>query len=242
MKYFKKRGSQAGIMISFVLFILFLLSIFLLISPLLKERGQKQPILYSLYQKLSENVSSNMTLTLIKIEEAYNSGGKTCLKLSGGGWKSGENIAVKNINNERIDSNFNYPELEVNWAEGDKFLKIYSSPENFESMPLSPNDCATPVEDSNFFIKSIKTEKYIFESNIVKLRTMYNSSYETLKSYLDIPLEEEFGFSFINSTGGTVIEVGKIPASVSVYSKENYVVYVDNQSNIFPGVIIVKVW
>ena len=242
MKHFGKRGSQVGIIISFNLFILFLLSIFLLINPVLKERGEKQPVLYSLYQNILENVSSNMTLTLIKIGASYNSGGKTCLNFSEGGWDSGEDIVVKNITNERISSNINYPEIEVNWEGENRFLKVYSSLENFESMPLSPNDCATPTENLDFFIKSIKTENYVFESNIAKLNTIYNNSYEDLKHYLDVPLEEEFGFSFINSTGDTVIEVGRIPTSVSVYSKENYVNYVDNQSNILPGVIIVKVW
>ena len=56
MKDFGKRGSQVGIIISFTLFILFLLSIFLLINPFLKEKGEKQSVLDSLHQNILENV------------------------------------------------------------------------------------------------------------------------------------------------------------------------------------------
>jgi len=176
------------------------------------------------------------------IGEDYNPDEKTCLILEGGGWKSGEKIVVKNANNERINSTINSSEIKVDWTEEAVFLKVYSSLESFREMPLQNNDCATPIEDSHFFISSIKTENYIFESNIIKLEERYNSSYEDLKEDLNIPLEEEFGFSFINSTGIAKIEVGKTPSSANIYTKNNYVLYVDNQSNILSGEIIVKVW
>jgi len=241
MNYFKKRGSHVGILISFNLFILFLLSIFLLINPLLKERGEKQPVLNSLYPRLLENISSNMTLTLIKIANGYSPVGVNCTNLTGGDWNPAENITVRNNLSQRISSNFSSSSVLVPWT-GNRFLKFYSSLENFESMPLYSSGCATPSEGTDFSIKSIKTEKYVFESNIFELKTMYDNSYEELKNYLNLPLEEEFGFSFINSEGITIIETEKIPPSVSVYSKENYVTYIDNQSNILPGKIIIKVW
>ena len=240
MKQLGKRGTHVGIVISFNIFILFLISIFLLISPFLKERGEKQQVLDSLYQNLLENVSSNMTLTLIKVADGYTPSGKSCIELSEGGWLLGEDIVVKNMLNRRLASNSDIP-LDINWT-GDKFLKIYSSPENFEVMPLSSSDCAIPIEDSNFFIKYTKTEKYIFESNLIELNASYREDYGELKTYLGILPEEEFGFSFINSQGVTEVEVGRIPSSASVYSKENYIIYIDNESKFLPGIIVVKVW
>ena len=240
MKQLGKRGTHVGIVISFNIFILFLLSIFLLVTPFLKERGEKQQILSSLYQNLWDNVSSNMTLTLIKISDGYTPSGKNCIELSGGGWLLGENIVIKNMLNRRLASNSNIP-LNINWT-GDKFLKIYSSLENFEPLALSSNDCAIPIEDSNFFIEHVKTEKYIFESNLIELNASYKENYGELKTYLGILPKEEFGFSFINSQGATEIEVGRIPSSASVYSKENHIIYIDNESKILPGIIVVKVW
>jgi len=242
MKYLGKRGSHVGVMISFSLFIIFLFSIFLMIKPILKEKDNKSSILDSLNQKILENISSNMTLTILKIEDTYNSGGKNCLLFGEGGWESGESIVVKDSFGRRIASTFNAPDLRINWTGTNRFLEICSSSENFEEVPLDSSDCATPLEDSNFFIKSIKTEAYVFESSITRLETIYNSSYGDLKKYLGLSNEEEFGFSFINSQGITAIDVGKEPSSISIYSKEIPVVYIDNQSNVASGVIILKVW
>ena len=243
MKHFGKRGTHVGVVISFNLFIIFLLSVFLLINPVLKVRGEKQPVLDSLYPKILENISSNMTLTLVKVENGYSPTLGNCIEISGGGWESGENITVKNLADERIESNISSLSVNLNWTDEPRFLKIYSSLESFEDMPLSSGSCDVPSEGADFSIKSIKTEKYVFESSILRLNASYNpSSYQDLKEYFDIPLEEEFGFRFINSEGITEVEAGRVPNSISVYSKKKYVNYVTNQSKILPGIIIVKIW
>jgi hypothetical protein len=241
MKYFGKRGSHVGIVISFNIFILFLLSIFLLINPVLKERGEKQSVLDSLPQKILENVSSNITLTMIRISDTYSPGSSTCIEISGGGWNPGDSIAVRNTS-QRVSSVFGSSLISIPWNPGNKLLKIYSSSEVFEPQSFSPSGCATLLEGTNFFIRYIKTEKYIFEPNIIKLKESYDNSYEDLKNELGIPPEEDFGFSFINSNGVSVIEAGEVPSSLSIYSKKNYVTYVNNKSDILPGIIIVKAW
>lgn len=240
MKYLKKRGSHVGIMISFSLFILFLLSLFLLLNPVIKEKEEKKPLLDLVSEKILENVSSNMTLTLLKISDTYPLPvGKNCVNISED-WLSGEDAAVRDILNQRIASNSGTP-LSINWT-GDKFLKIYSSPENFEDMPLETSDCATPIEDSEFFISAVKTEKYAFNSSIARLKTFYDSSYEELKTSLSIPLEEEFGFDLINSEGVIEISAGEAPSSRSIYSKDIPTIYVNNNGDFVPGIIRIRAW
>jgi len=213
---------------------------FVIIQPSLKEKGDKRAVLDLLSEKIYENISSNMTLTLIKIEDTYFPT-KDCIELQGGGWESGEKVVVKNIPGPQIASTLSYPDLRVDWT-SDKLLKIYSSPENLENLPLSSSDCAAPVEGSDFNIESIKKEKYAFELNLAKLKTDYESSYEELKTYLDVPSEEEFMFSFINSGGTISIEAGEEPSSGGIYSKDIPIIYVDNQAGIAHGVIRLKVW
>jgi hypothetical protein len=225
-----------------------------MINPALKENGDKSSVLNSLEQKILENVSSNMTITLIKIEESYGLSEKNPPKGKGVQWKNcltfneteawnlGENIVVRNNASVRLSSNLNSYTLRVNWTKRDKFLKIYSSSEYFESMILSLNDCMLPQEGKDFFIKSIKTQEYIFESGIVRLKQKYDSSYEDVKKYFGVSNEEEFGFSFINSQGITSIDVGKEPSKTSIYSKEIPIIYVNNQSNFASGVLKLKVW
>jgi hypothetical protein len=241
MKSLNKRGSHVGVMISFSIFVIFLISTFMMISPALEENGEKNSILNLLQQEILKNVSSNMTLTLLMVEESYDSGGKTCLTFSEGGWKSGENIVVLNKTGIRINSTFSDTNLNVNWVEENNFLKIYSSPEDFVEKDLESSDCASP-EENDFSIKSIKTQEYIFESKIVELGQEYLSSYNELKEYFGIPNEKEFGFSFTNSQGITYIDVGKEPSGTSVYSMNVPIIYLTNQSYFASGIIKLKTW
>lgn len=242
MKSLNKRGSHVGVMISFSIFVIFLISTFMMISPALEENENKNSLLNLLQQEILKNISSNMTLTLLKIGESYDSGGKTCLNFTAGGWKTGEDIAVLNGTDTRINSTFVDSVLSINWVEKNYFLKVYSSPENFVEKNLVSTDCAIPSEGSHFNIKSIKTQEYIFESKIVELAQEYLSSYDEMKEYFGIPSEKEFGFSFTNSQGVIYIDVGNEPSGISVYSMNVPIIYLNNQSGFDSGVIKLKVW
>jgi len=242
MDSLNKRGSHVGVMISFSIFVIFLVSTFMMISPALEENENKNSLLNLLQQEILKNISSNMTLTLLTVEDTYSSEGKTCLNFSEGGWKSGEDALVLNGTDTRINSTFVDSVLSVNWIEENNFLKVYSSPENFVEKNLDSTDCAVPSEGSNFYIKSIKTQEYIFESKIVQLAQEYLSSYDEMKEYFGIPSEKEFGFSFTNSQGITYIDVGNEPLGTSVYSMNAQIIYLTNQSSFASGVIKLKVW
>jgi len=239
MKIGGKRGTHVELVISFTIFILFVIAIFLLIQPILNEKENKKPILDLIEEGIIKNISSNMTITLIKI---ISSPSGECIQINGANiWGSGEKIVVKNIGGKILNSSFNYPLLEILWL-GNKSLKIYSSLENFENFSFSPSSCTSLIEGTDFSINSIKTEEYIFESNLEELKNAYNSGYQELKSNLDISSEEEFGFSFIDSKGLLSIDIGNEPRSKNIYSKEVPVIYVDNQSNIATGIIRIKAW
>ncbi|MFH1365238.1 MAG: hypothetical protein ABIH28_01490 [archaeon] len=241
MKPIGKRGTHVEMIISFSIFIIFLSSIFFIIEPSIKEKGDKEIVLNSLQREILENISSNVTLTMIKIKDIY-APIESCIQFNEGGWALGEKVVVKNAADEIIASSFSYPSLKVDWVKKDKFLKIYSSLENLETISLTSSNCASPAETTDFSISSIKAEEYVFESNIIELKSNYNSSYEDLKTYLDVSLEDEFGFTFVNSTGKISIDLGKKPASRSIYSKEIPIIYMDNQSKIMAGIIRLNMW
>ncbi len=242
MVFFGKRGSHVEMMISFSIFILFIMTIFIIIAPSLKGKSDKTAVINSLSQKLIENSSSNITATLVKVEAGYTPPlGESCITISGGGWASGESVVAREITGERTASSFSYPHISIAWT-GNRFFKIFSSNESFEAVTLDSSTCSSPLEGSNFNVKSIKTERYVFESGIKNLKTSYDSSYEDLKAYLNFPPEQDFGFVFINSNGVISVNADKNTTSKEVYSVEKPIIYVDNESVISSGILRLKVW
>lgn len=241
MKSIGKRGSHVEMIISFSMFILFISAVFIMIEPTIKDKGDKTTIINSLKEIILNNVSSNVTLTLIKIHSSYNPS-ENCITLSEGGWKSGENVVVKNTLEQKVDSNYEDTSVDVAWTGEERFFRVYSSPESLDPILLSSENCANPSEGNDFFISFIHTEKYPFESRLFELNSIYSSSYEELKTSLGIPKEEEFAFFFINSTGDTSISSEKEAKSRNVYYREFPLIYVDNHSNIDSGVLRISVW
>lgn len=242
MIYWGKKGSHVGVMISFNLFILFLLSIFLIISPALRGREYKQPVLDALEEKILENVSIESNLFLIEIAEGYDSGGKGCIEVpEGGGLEFSSGAVVKDVFGERIASSLGESFLRIAWTGDNRFFKIYSSPGEFDSFSPGLSDCDF-LEGGDFSIKFVKLEKYPFEPNILKLSEAYDSSYEGLKEELGLSIEDEFGFSFTNSRGGVSSESGIPPMSKDIYSKEIPIIYADSNSTLLVGTMRLKVW
>jgi len=239
MRIVGKRGSHIDMMIAFSLFMLLFITVMIFLQPNLKEKGEKENVLGILNQNVIKNISSNLTLVLVKIDEAYSSV-ENCIEFDSSSWGIEENVAVNGIDNQRINSNGTSSLVQVDWVDSPRFLKIYSSSESFEESPVY-STCASITEGSNYSIGSIRTQEYPFEQGIEKLKTYYDGEYEDLKDNLGLPIGEEFGFIFINNENGR-ITAGNRPSSESVYSQENKIIYVNNKSEILLGRLIVEIW
>jgi len=251
MKIKNKKSSHVGMIISFVVFITFIVFLYSVIRPAISTGQDKKTIADYLVVKIIENVSSNLTSTSIEIDSHHNPN-KDCIIL--------KNIMaiselvpeppipymiIKNEDGNEQEAHNNYPTFDADLkimrdSRSDKFFRIYYSPEFPRLISDSTSGCRA-IELNDYSISIIKTGKFSFESNLNYLINHYEGNYEQLKTELNVPPGTEFGFGFIQSNG-TRIDVGEIPSTADVYAAEIPIQYIDNSVNIQSGFINIKVW
>ena len=239
-----KKGSHVGVILSFVIFITFIVFLYTVVRPIVTLGENKQTTLEYIEDKIMKNTSAELTTVSIQIDNSKNPSGQSCIKLEDFFILSGAsfNIKVKNETNSLQEAYASPPHLMIVRKVGaNTFFKAYSSPEfeKIENKTISP--CFSMAYNTYYTFGSITTTKYVFEKEIYKLIEYYKTDYEKLKNELNIPPGNEFGFVFVQSNG-TKIEVGNASKSVSVYAGEVPVQYVDDIANIHSGFINVRVW
>lgn len=232
-----KRGSHVGVILSFVIFIGFLIFIYpLLIAPAIKISNNKEFIL----EKTSTSLTSLMSAEMKTISITVANSSQDCVKLSN--FLSSSEIDSRIIvKNGQGGSEVAYvPNGDLDIVRGnteDNFFKIYNSEEFDELGTSHQGSCGS----KSYEIGLAKKDNYIFETEVSNVVAQYNGNYANLKNNLNISQNSEFDFEFTyeNRTSvGTEKETG----GKSVYAKESQVQYVNKDGKILIGKIRVRVW
>ena len=247
-----KRGSHVGMIISFVVFITFIVFLYTVIKPAVTTAEDKRTVLDYIEQKIEENTSAEFTeIGMIINTPPVDDFGipVLCARLDRFFVLAGISPCCTIAKNETggiqgtyYDATRWFDDLELNRANiSNVFFKVYYSLEFSDLVPPTMYCKRVRSDNEDYEIKSIDTDEYIFEKNIYELMDYYNNHYEALKKELSIPGGNEFEFGFIQSNG-TRMQVGNASKSVNVYATETPVQYIDNKANILSGYISVKVW
>lgn len=239
-----KRGSHVGMILSLVIFVTFLIFLYTTLEPIIKVQKDKQALLDYLKVELTERFSSNLTTASIGINKTAP---QTCIILDD--FVKDTEMSLKlivkdDLTGQILKANVSQTgnDLFIIKQETDVFFKVYDSPK-FEELEkvMEIQGCKLLENEKDYTIGLIRTNKYLFESNIINLIDEYNSRYIDLKEELKIPLGSGFGFSFIYSNG-TIIKTEEKNVSTNVYAQETPIRYVDDQANINSGFISIKTW
>jgi hypothetical protein len=243
----EKRGSHVGIILSFVIFVTFLIFLYSAVEPIIKVQKDKQSLLDYLEKELIEEFSAEMTITSVNINKNVVS--QECTEFENFITLTEMNppfIIAKNksgiiypayISGNRLNLRIIREDIES------KFFKIYNSSE-FKEINENTGFCNLIKErqsNYNYTIGLIRTNEYIFETRILDMINNYTTNYEGLKEELKIPTGSEFSFSFTYDNG-TIIEVGEEEVSTSIYAQETPIQYVNEKADIQFGFITIKVW
>ncbi len=244
----KKRGtSHLGFVLSFVIFILFLVFILSIIEPRLGTQTDKKTLLDSLEFNIVNSFGmDNFTIATANYK-GTSAGQKNCISLNP--ISSLEFIGDSNRNKIKIrDDSGNL--LNFNIQSGVLYigidstlnttLKIYYAG-NISSTTSSLSNCKNA--DADLTVKSIDREqKYVLDSNIISLRDKYTLDYGQLKTNLAIPEGSDFTFSF-KLANGTILESKNATVqSVNVFAKNFPIQYLDNNENLNVGFLTIKIW
>jgi hypothetical protein len=238
-----KRGSHVGMIISFVIFITFIVFLYTVVNPIVNVGESKKSVLDYISSKIAENISSNFTTISVDFNNTKNPS-KNCIVLENFLFKLGitPQVVVKNATENMQPAYEKTYSLVINRnVKANRFFKVYHSPEFVGISTVIPADCDKTIKEDEYSIGSITLTEYAFEKNLYKLIDYYKADYEKLKNDFDIVPGSEFGFDFIQANK-TIITVGELPKSVSIYAEEIPIQYVNNNATILSGFINIKVW
>ncbi len=231
----KKNGSHVGFVLSFVVFVTFLIFIYSVLIPTTKVKD-KPLILEKIAENLLKNISSEIiTLTIsVSPEFEFNS---ECVSISDSELISRLKKGFVVKSNEKILDYQSSTVFKIK-NENKRFLKIFSS-DSFEDKTKFLGSCESI--DDNFEINSVKIENYSFEKKINLLFEFYERDYENLKTSLEIPEDAEFEFDFYDDNGN-VIATKNTTALTNIYSKKISVQYINNSVSLVSGEINLRIW
>jgi len=228
------RGSHVEVIISFIIFVTFIIFLFSILQPSISTQKDKKNIFDGIEREIIDYTSSNMTAITVKLD----SEAETCVNLASfiSYLEIENNIIVKDDLGKTISSNVSGNSLQINReSTTDTFFKIYYSEEFNE---LDEDLACTGI---GYKLGLTKTSEYIFEAKVLYLIEQYED-YETLKSDLKIPENVDFGYG-IKLSNGTTFETHKEEnLSINIYIRETPIEYVDLDGNILAGYIKTKIW
>ncbi|MCX6749768.1 MAG: hypothetical protein NTW17_03445 [Candidatus Pacearchaeota archaeon] len=239
------KGSHVGFVISFVMFITFVVFIYVLLESRTDFGQNKQNSLEYVKSEIIERVSENMTITSLNVNSPVPS--NTCFHFVGFGDKisTGSKIMVQNDSGSIFTADLSADKKDFYINRGSDidstFFKIYSA-EDFPSVTeTGMSSCADLSEGAGYTIGLSKEEDYTFESKVLWLLNNYTTNYKALKKDIKISPGDEFGFAFIYNNG-TEIKTPRINATINIYSERIPVQYIKTDSKRETGFIDVVVW
>ncbi len=227
----KKRGSHIGFVLSFVIFVTFLIFLYSALFPKFNEKKTKENILNNIFKRLPEKIYSNLTTQTIKINQVDNTRCFFIEKSFEGG------VVIKNQTKEKIiNSSVQENKIYFKDIDDSELLWIFYS-DSFEEINKNFRGC----EDLSYENRTIKEDKLPSIKRILELFQEYENNYSKLKGKLLIPENIDFEILF-KYENGTLINASRTKRGENVYGKINNIVYFDETANFKTGKIGVIIW
>jgi len=244
MRRLNKKGSHVGFVVSFVIFITFLIFLYAILQPTITRDRGKNYILGFLSFNFINSSSSEVTTMTINVEEPV--GPQSCINLQQivDDDKIPEYMVdhlLFKTDEETFTYQKNLPNIRVNTGNGFQgILNVYYS----EKITPLPYDGVSGCSPKNYPLGVIKTYTEVFESNIEELYDSYYAEYGELKLQLGIPEGTEFSFILYDAERNIIYEAKNEdpPETQSVYSEEIPIEYIDGEGQLKFGFLVITVW
>src|SRR3989344_1665790 len=197
-----KKGSHVGTVISFVVFLTFLLFFYIISQPVVSYKKENKIIFEKVKSEIEERINYETVISLIEIEDF--TGNSECIRLKSffEKTKSPKNTTVKDdqeiIISDTPRSNSNDLILQKN---NHGKITVYASESLDKTGEIQSSDCTSIDYETGYNIKTVKKDFYSFENRILTLLKDYQDDYEKLKKEMEIFEGDNFGFSFIYENG-----------------------------------------
>jgi hypothetical protein len=235
-----KKGSHVGVILSFVIFVTFLVFLFSIFGSPIKLPSNKDALIDHIEIEFKNKFSSNLIILTISpnMSEVDNS----CIEINNSYLELEEvNSLVKDKGNIIIGSNPNQgPNLYIDWSNNQEFFKIFYSEEDLDNLEFSEGDDCYELVSAD--IKTFRENKYFNINKTNEFFSQYESNYSKLKSDFNFPMNNDFSLSFVDSEKNIINETEQRDIITDIYSREIPVQYFNESANINSGFINIKVW
>ena len=228
-----KNGSHVGFVISFVLFVTFVIFMYAILSSKVDFGQEKENSLNYVKAEVIERISENLT----SVSVAAKNPGAGCAVLDNFLSTAGitDRFIVRSDSGNVLDKGISGQSLQVTRA-GNTFFRVYSS-EEFPKITSPLSGCT----NSGYTLGLIRDSKDIFESKVLELFENYTEDYEALKKDMKISSGDEFGLRFTYSNG-TEIETPEKNVTINVYVERVAIQYIKTDAAGESGFIDIIVW
>ncbi len=229
-----KKGTHVGIVLSFVIFVTFVLFFYLMIQPALKTES-KQAVLDTLKENIIEMASAELTTASVFVE----TGPQDCANLEDFFDSGIENkIIVLDENKKDITAKKNSQDLYLDReSPDDNFFKVYGS----EEFSAIEEGSISPCVKEDYEFGFVKNTTEIFETKILDIIERHEDDYQNLKNDLSMPPGSEFGLNFTYADGESV-STADSSARISIFAREFPVKYITDDAETELGILRIKVW
>ena len=230
----EKRGSHVGIILSFVVFILFVSFLLVVFRPIIKVQQDKELALEYL-EKEFVNLSTAELASVALYIDAYDPMSVKCFSINHPeNFKDYNSALVKEGENNLIGSSKLENTIDFDVLANQHFFKIYYSNEELNNENLINANCET-LAGGDFDLGLISKKDYIFESKIEELIANPPEELEDL-------VNSDFNFNFTYSNGTSIWTEEINDVSTNIYIKKIPIQYVDDQANIKSGYLSIGIW
>lgn len=235
-----KRGSHVGMMISFIVFVTFLIFVRIIFEPAINSVDTKEKFIEGIENKILENISEETLITTISVVSPA-----TCVSITSfiSGFNGYEGIVIKDENGNVVSNSISPSDSDTLQIERTSstldFLKIYSS-DGFDSSQEESLSCTALVEDSTYYVRATKRKTYVFEERMESLVSNYDN-YESFKKNLNLPNDTEISVE-LELGNGTIMGTTQKNITANIYTRESSVEYIDSNANVLSGKLRVKIW
>lgn len=233
-----KKASHVGVVISFVIFITFIIFLYSVTEPITRVERGKQDLLEFLKIELINQFTTELTTETILIKNADS---PNCIKIDIGA-ESNMNSVVKNEETGQIlESYLEGSDIKIQ-RNGATQIKTYYSEGFSENQEISGCDNVLAEEDFQFGL--VRTLDYVFENLVVNFSEFISNQegYETIKQELNMPSADNFGFAFEDGNRNIIVQTEERDVPTDIYVEEVPIQYVDSEANIKSGFLRIKVW
>ncbi len=242
----KKGASHVEMMISFVIFIGFLIFLFAIFNPLKKTTnpGISDLVLIN----LEENLTKSLSTVSIKVNrDVVFQPGDTCFSIANirdMNCNAERKIIIKNITGNIIGSRINGNNIEITFVNKDsneQFYTLYCSDELKEQLG-DFQQCAS-IDNTQYTLGIINERELWSEKNLMNFESDYNEKYSELKDKF-IQKVNDFNFIVTRIDDGKILFQGnKNPSkNIRVYAKTTPIDMLDENANITKSTMNIIVW